>query len=192
MGTIEDDEIKEANDPGIVVAVMREVKFPEADAMIAEAIDPVGVTVMLPAAIAELKEFKALEMAPVGTMVLLAKAELIEAIWADIEAMPADKLSISAGIEVAVEAFVVVEVVEVGEAMDETLEVEAADSDAVVEVADDWMALERLDTELELKLELILALALEIFEETLARAAESEVGLIGVVPVAITEEMLAS
>ena len=69
MGTIEDEIIK----LGISVAVMSDVRFPEA---IAEAIDPVGVIVMLPAAMAELREF----IAAVGTIVLLAKAEVIDAI----------------------------------------------------------------------------------------------------------------
>lgn len=152
VGTIE-DVIKYSD---IAVAV----KFPEADAMIAEAIDPVGVNVTFPAAIAELKEFKALEMAEVGTMVLLAKADWIEANWADIDSMFADIERNSEGIEVAV------------------IKLEVTVTELEVEVeAEDSMALERLaaiDEELILKFELIL----KRFEETLARAAESEVGLI--------------
>ena len=79
VGTIE-DEIKLSRGPVAVAEAMREVKFPEAEAMIAEAIDPVGVIVILPAATAELNEFIALESAAVGIMVLLAKAAVIEAI----------------------------------------------------------------------------------------------------------------
>ena len=248
VGTIE-DEIKLANDSGIVVAAIKDVKFPEAEAMIAEAIEPVGDIVTLPATIAELKEFKALEMALVGIIVLLAKAAVIEAIWADMEAILADIEIISGGIEVAdiiddlepeetviaeleLEAEVIPELDSVAEVMpeldsvaevieDEELEAEVNDDTELVEdmveselvevieeaelVADDvnsaeadWTALEILATidegeiELALKLELMLALALEKLDETLASAEESEAGLIGVVAVAIMEEILAS
>ena len=115
MGTIEDEIIK----LGISVAVMSDVRFPEA---IAEAIDPVGVIVMLPAAMAELREF----IAAVGTIVLLAKAEVIDAIWADMEANSADNESTSEGIEVI-------------ELIDEVLVLEEAET----EVADTEERLER-------------------------------------------------
>ena len=207
--------------------------------MIAEAIEPVGDIVTLPATIAELKEFKALEMALVGIIVLLAKAAVIEAIWADMEAILADIEIISGGIEVAdiiddlepeetviaeleLEAEVIPELDSVAEVIeDEELEAEVNDDTELVEdmieselvevieeaelVADDvnsaeadWTALEILATidegeiELALKLELMLALALEKLDETLASAEESEAGLIGVVAVAIMEEILAS
>ena len=101
--------------------------------------------------------------------------------------MLADIDSISGGIEVAEGVIDVLE-----------LAVSETEDEANPEAEAEAMALERLaaidegEIELALKLELILALALERLTETLARASEREVGLIGVVAVAIIEEILAS